>query len=485
METAGRALFHQAMLLVMRLFHGKKLLTGLPFSIVIMTLYQRLKTLAASPKDPEREYVLSSRTYNDVYAMAADFQTRLFAPDTHTSVCLCTTDRAVTAAVLLAALTRPATVILPHTFSQSVIERIDMEHGLSGAILEDPLKLPENVKNVPAGRPPAFGKVLDASFIRDPGEVFVKLFTGGSSGAPRTWSKTIGNLFSEAIYHAEKMGITAEDKFVATVPPNHIYGLLFSVLTPLVAGAATIDGVLTYPHEIQSALAGQNATTLVSIPLHYKMLGAMDFSAPALTRALCSAARLYPEDSGAFHAKTGLGVTEIYGSTETGGIASRLCTKNQPHFTPLDCITWKLAESRLAIRSDFISPELPVDQDGFYVTSDQASVAGPNGFYLEGRADRIIKVAGKRVDLDEIRSVMMEMSQITDAFVLSVADAGGRGNEIRALAATRASAAQIRKHLTKQLPGHAMPRKIKTTREIPVSAAGKYDNAEIRKLLEA
>src|SRR6056297_1189065 len=160
-----------------------------------MTLYQNLKKIIARPKDPQKKYVLCASTYKDVWAMAADFQNRLFDRNNHTCVCMCTTDRAVTAAALLAALTRPATLIMPHEFSDSAIERVYRENKFSKAILEKPVNLPGNIKAIYAKPGPGGEKALDTSFIRNPDEVFVKLFTGGSTGAPRTWSKTIGNLF--------------------------------------------------------------------------------------------------------------------------------------------------------------------------------------------------------------------------------------------------------------------------------------------------
>jgi acyl-coenzyme A synthetase/AMP-(fatty) acid ligase len=451
----------------------------------MMTPLTILKNVAAGPARPDDDFVPGRYTYKDAYAMAAGFQQHVFAKDRPVSLCLCTTDRGKMAAALLAALTRPATLILPYSCEKTVLARIRQEHGFSKAVTDAPADLPPGVAAVDPVPLLDGHRAFDASLIRDPGEVFVRLFTGGSTAAPRTWSKTIGNLFFEAIYHAQKMQVTQQDRFVATVPPCHIYGLLFSVLTPLVAGAGVVEGIPTYPHEIQTAIEKHQATYLVSIPLHYRMATGMDLPASSLAGALCSAARLEPEDSRAFYEKTGLGITEIYGSTETGGIATRVCTTAQPHFTPFDYIQWKQTDGSLAICSDFISPEIALDADGFFVTSDRIRVVGPNAFSLEGRADRIVKVGGKRVDLDEIRMVLLEMPEVSDAAVLSVADSGSRGNEIRALAAAQASAAQIRRHLADRLPGYALPRKIRLTDQIPVSPAGKYDSTQIRKLLDA
>lgn len=442
-----------------------------------------LKNIAAGPSDARRAYVLSGYTYEDIYAMAADLQQRHFSADAAESVCLCTKDRAVTAAALLAALSRPVTLVLPYAFSAEVLARTYKSHTFSKAIADSSVELPAGIKTVyPDSNLPGERK-LDTTGMRHPDSVFVKLFTGGSTQRPRTWSKTIRNLFGEAIYHAQKLEVSPNDIFAATVPPYHIYGLLFSVLTPLVASASVINGELTYPHEIQEAVNGNRASILISIPLHYKMLSGMNFKADPLRFALSSAAKLEPADSRAFYLQTGLGITEIFGSTETGGIASRLCTREQPHFTPFDCIDWKIADRLLAIRSDFISPELPVDSEGFFITSDRANAVGPNGFELAGRADRIVKVGGKRVDLEEVRSAIAAMPKVKDAAVICTENSGTRGNEIQALVAAKLESSEIRHYLQDRIPDYAVPRRIRVVEQIPVSSAGKYDNAGIKKLL--
>ena len=260
----------------------------------MMPPFTILKNVAAGPARPDDDFVPGRYTYKDVYAMAADFQQHVFAKDRPVSLCLCTTDRGKMAAALLAALTRPAILILPYSCEKTVLARIRQEHDFSKAVTDAAADLPGGVAAVDPVQPSGGHRTFDASLMRDFGEVFVKLFTGGSTAAPRTWSKTIGNLFFEAIYHAQKMQVTQQDRFVATVPPCHIYGLLFSVLTPLVAGAGVIEGIPTYPHEIQTAMEKHRATCLVSIPLHYRMAADMDLPASSLARALCSAARLEP-----------------------------------------------------------------------------------------------------------------------------------------------------------------------------------------------
>lgn len=445
---------------------------------------KQLEKIVAGPAHPDNFYILSKYTHADIYAMAADFQQKYFSGEEQETVCLCVNDRAVMAAALLAALTRPVTLVIPYSFSETVLARVHQAHGFSKAIARSRTSLPRGVENIFPDHTDTGRHRLDASFVRNPDSVFVKLFTGGSTNTPRTWSKTVRNLFSEAIYQARKLNVSAGDRFAATVPAHHIYGLLFSVLTPLVASASVIDGEPAYPREIQNTISTGRADILVSIPIHYKMMAGMDFKKESLRCALSSAARLEEKDSRAFYKQTGLGITEIFGSTETGGIASRLCTDQQPHFTPFDCIDWKIVDGLLTIRSDFISPELPVDEEGFFVTSDRAEPVDSEGFKLRGRADRIVKVGGRRVDLDEIRSTVTGMPEVKDAAVISAPNGTGRENEIRVLAAAEATAGEIRNYLQHRLPGYAVPRRIRVVERIPVSATGKYESEEIKRLLE-
>ncbi|MFP4194972.1 MAG: AMP-binding protein [Desulfobacterales bacterium] len=442
-----------------------------------------LEEIAAGPKAPGHSYILSGYTYEDVYAMACCLQQRHFPADRQESVCLCTRDRAVTAAALLAAITRPVTLVIPYSFTKEVLSRTHQACKFSKAISDTSVPVPDGVEVVIPEHEHFRGNKLDHAGIRDPDSAFVRLFTGGTTREPRIWSKTIRNLFGEALYHARKLEVTENDLFAATVPAYHIYGLLFSVLTPFMASASVIGEELTYPREIRHAVGRKFATILVSIPLHYRMLAGTEFKAESLRFALSSAARLEEADSRAFYTQTGLGITEVFGSTETGGIATRLCSREQPHFTPFDCIDWKIIDHLLAIRSDFISPELPVDTEGFFVTSDRAKTVGPNGFQLAGRADSIVKVGGRRVDLEEVKSAIVGMTGVEDAAVICAENGSGRGNEIRALVAAGIDSGEIRRYLQNRIPDYAVPRRIRVVERIPVSPAGKYENTEIYKLL--
>jgi len=93
---------------------------------------------------------------------------------------------------------------------------------------------------------PSATKDIRPETIIDPDNHFLRLFTGGSTGKPKVWSKSPRNLLTEAFYIRETFSLSDKDIFVATVPPYHIYGLLFSILVPFVSHARILPDIYTF-----------------------------------------------------------------------------------------------------------------------------------------------------------------------------------------------------------------------------------------------
>jgi acyl-coenzyme A synthetase/AMP-(fatty) acid ligase len=311
----------------------------------------------------------------------------------------------------------------------------------------------------------------------------VRLFTGGSTGRPQIWPKTVGNLFGEAFFMADRFAVSLEDRILATTVPYHIYGLLFAVLVPLVASAGLVPGVSPFPHDMAAALVRHKTTIFAGVPIHYRVLRGVTPAGPSLRLAISSAGRLEPEDGAAFHRHTGVGVTEIYGATETGGVAARNRAMGESGLTPLASVEAKIVGERLYVRSPYLSPNLETDTQGFFRTGDRVGEDPQGGFVLKGRADGIVKVGGKRVDLEGVQACLQELPGITDALVLSLPAGRGRENEIVAVVEGTLDAMAIRQALSAKVAPYALPRRILAVDKIPMSAAGKYDRQAAAELL--
>jgi acyl-coenzyme A synthetase/AMP-(fatty) acid ligase len=352
---------------------------------------------------------------------------------------------------------------------------------LQGIITDRPGETPVNLSRV-ADSPPS---AVDRPLVPGPADrTMVYLFTGGSTGRPQIWPKTACNLFGEAFLLQAHFGIAAHDRLLATVVPYHIYGLLFSVLVPLAAEARVIPGVPTFPQEIVRQLQAGQATALVSVPLHYRTLNGLDFQAPHLKQAFSSAGRLEPEDGEAFSRRTGVGVTEIYGSTETGGIAARNRARDETALSPLPGVAWEIRSGRLHVHSPFISPGLATDARGFFRTGDRAAAHAGNGFVLQGRADGIVKVGGKRVDLDAVAEALKRLDGVGDAVVIPRPGRKGRETDILAVVESADDPAVLRRRLAGDVAAYTLPRRILVVPRIPVTNAGKYDRGAIEQLFD-
>ena len=435
--------------------------------------------LAPSKTLCQKEFIYGGYTYGEIFELAAGLKKTLARRGPEKSVCLCTENKAVIAASILASLSGACRLILPYSFSTHAMMEMYEAVGFDCAIADHPEEMPGIEIITPSKGNPGD---LKPENMRDPDKPFLKLFTGGSTGKPKVWSKSPRNLLAEAIYLKDKFGLSSKDLFISTVPPYHIYGLLFSILTPFLCHARVLPEIYTFPQEIISVINRHRATVLVSVPIHYRSLKVDNLSVESLRIAFSSSGVLNRSDATHFLKKTGLGINEIYGSTETGGIASRSVSENTDAWKPADVVSWRLSGKRLAVRSDFVSIEMERDMEGFCVTGDEVQPDKNDRFLLLGRADGIVKVAGKRVDLLEVQNKIQTLPNVRDAVVIALPAEKGRESVIAALVACELTEMQLRKMILEKLEPFAMPRRIKIVPSINRTATGKIDFRRIERI---
>ena len=259
----------------------------------------------------------------------------------------------------------------------------------------------------------AFDLVVDDAFLDSlsgdvasltplcPTRPVFEFFTSGSTGAPKRIIKTLAMLEREVAVldrlWGQEMG---RGPTVATVSHQHIYGLTFKLLWPLAAGRPFAGEM----HELWETLLDRlpaNAV-IVTSPAHLGRLSGIAPLAPARRpRGIFSAGAplslLAARDAVAIF---GACPTEIFGSTETGAIATRRQTGEDAAWQALPGITIASdAEGRLKLRSPFL------DNDDWFETADLIEPTA-RGFHSRGRADRIVKIEGKRVSLTEIEQAL-------------------------------------------------------------------------------
>jgi acyl-coenzyme A synthetase/AMP-(fatty) acid ligase/3-hydroxymyristoyl/3-hydroxydecanoyl-(acyl carrier protein) dehydratase len=322
---------------------------------------------------------------------------------------------------------------------------------------------------------------LDAAATR------VVIHTSGSNGVPVAIAKALPQLDAEVRGLQQAFGVELTHELVlATVSQQHIYGLLFRVLWPLAAGRPFAARRCEFPEQI--AVAAAEPCVLVASPAHLRRLGeTIDWSAARRgVRAVFSSGGFLPLDAAAdVEGLLGQAPVEIYGSSETGGVAQR----RQAHddaWQPLPGVHWRIDDGLLAVRS----PHLP--DDAWAVTRDRAAVQG-GGFALLGRADRIVKLEEKRVSLDAIDRVLAALPEVAAVRTLLLdGEAGARvaaavvlsdaGRATLASAGKTALNARLREAVSGAIERVVLPRHWRYVDALPADTQGKVTEARLAAL---
>lgn len=233
---------------------------------------QAAEELLKGPDSPGSSFS-ETWSYGDVFAMAGTIlnSCRQVKENQRCSLVVFTEDRGVIAAAIMAAMAGGPILVFPNDISDRTLADLPTDSAPTGMITDQELKLPGFVNTIslnPAGNG-SDSHVMEGSIIEgsiDMDAPLLRLYTGGSTGKSVIWTKTVENMMSETMFHVRTHGITSDDVMVATVPPYHIYGLLFSVIVPLMAGATVADRTFEFPREIVNAVIDKAATLLVSVP---------------------------------------------------------------------------------------------------------------------------------------------------------------------------------------------------------------------------
>ena len=309
----------------------------------------------------------------------------------------------------------------------------------------------------------------------DPGRHLVTLLTSGSTGSSQRCPKTGVQLLGEATVLARVFGLARGARILATAPPHHIYGLLFGVLLPLRCGGVIIREAPLHAEAVVAALRRYAATHLVSVPAHLATLVDVD-DPPPLACVFSSSAPLPASTAEALRVRNGWRVVEVYGSTETGGVAWKIGAEP---WRPLPGVSVSAANDGRILLS---SPFLPTGTQPFLGADLISSVEG-GGFHLLGRRDGVAKIAGKRVSLREIEEFLLRVPGVRDSAVVVRPSSIPRGEEIWvAVAADGVTLAGLRAALSGWLEPVAMPRRIRILHALPREETGKLVHERLLEL---
>jgi len=308
------------------------------------------------------------------------------------------------------------------------------------------------------------------------------VFTSGSTGTPLPHKKMWGRLTRCVRDGAPRLGLLdgRTHTLIGTVPAQHMYGFESTVLLALLSGNAFSAERPFYPADIAAAVAAvPRPRALVSTPVHLRTLLAAGIDLPSVDLIVSATAPLDLELAHEVEARFHTCLLEIYGSTETGQIATRRTAAS---------LNWKLWPGvRLHLQEDTVFAH------GGHVEQmtpmcDVLELINDTEFLLHGRTADLVNVAGKRSSFAYLNAQLNAIPGVVDgAFFLRDRDAAGRTGVTRLAAvvvAPRLTAAELTALLRRRIDPVFLPRPLLLAAQLPRNATGKLPHEVLQSFAE-
>ena len=339
-------------------------------------------------------------------------------------------------------------------------------------------RLPESLPGA-GGTPPCV----------DPDGLAAIGFTSGSTGEPganpKRWDSFRTSTRQNFAALRDLWPDDAAARIVATVPPQHMYGMEMTVLLPLFADVAVHAGRPFFPQDILQALREVPAPRLlVTTPVHLRALldaCAADASlVPPPLAGIISATAPMPAglaaDAEAFF---DCELREFFGSTETCVIAGRRSARDDA-WTPFPGVQLHPQPDGCLVHA----PHLPVP----VALADLVEVRDDGSFLLHGRNADLLEIAGKRASLGDLTCKLQAVAGVVDGVVFQLDAPGGAGG-IRRIAALAVAPgldeATILDALRRSIDPVFLPRPLRCVAALPRNGTGKLPRAALLALLHA
>lgn len=383
-----------------------------------------------------------------------------------------------------AATLRGQTTLLPPSRTRAAIDEVRAQHPGSyclgdgaGCGCDALAPLPHYVR-VPDVIPRLQGA---EPRVGDDAQVLIG-YTSGSTGAPKANPKTWGGLCASTAQNlaalADLWPAGATPRIVATVPPQHMYGVEMSVLMPLVGGAAVHDLRPFFPGDIARALAdAEGPRLLVTTPVHLRALVESGVALPPLAGIVSATAPLPRELAAAAEQRFGCEVREMFGSTETCIIARRRTAKDEA-WTLLPGVRLQPQPDGTLVRAPHFAAPVTL--------ADLVELLPDDRFVLRGRQSDLLEIAGKRASLGDLTRRLLAIPGVEDGVVVQLDDVDARGvRRIAALAVAPAlDEAAVMQGLRLALDPVFLPRPLRLVPSLPRNETGKLPREALRAMLQ-
>jgi acyl-coenzyme A synthetase/AMP-(fatty) acid ligase len=398
-------------------------------------------------------------------------------------VLLACQDRYAFAVGFGAALMRGQISLLPSTHTEELIAKLATTYPNTYCLTDEAdcsIKLPQtNISTWLLQAQPVIELIVPHFTIE---QIAALVFTSGSTGLPvahkKTWGKLVINVQSEG----KRLGVVPGSGYtiIGTVPPQHMYGFESTVLIAMQNACAFESSKPFYPADIERVVSHTpRPRALITTPFHLRTL-ITELQSPVWIDLLVSAtAPLAVSLAVLAEQKITDKLLEIYGSTETGQLATRR-TSETYDWTTFDGIQISQKEDKFFASGDQI--------EGTVEINDRLELKTEN-FVLHGRTVDMVNIAGKSTTLGYLNHQLLSIPHVEDGVFFAQKEKDeGLGSTTRLAAVVVAplhTLESLQLELRKRIAPAFFPRPLKFVQSMPRNATGKLPHAELLKMIHS
>lgn len=330
--------------------------------------------------------------------------------------------------------------------------------------------------------------------------------TSGSTGEVKICIRTIGQLQAEGEMYQERLEMAEGDVIVCPLPLYHSYAFGAVFIGGLMTGATLVLMERFTPRGYIQKLVQERATLSFIVPIMAAMLvksklnQQIDLS--GLRYLVVGAGGITREVFEAFQMRFGIALSSNYGSSETGGIITRIDGAGFPSIgRPMKGVSLQIrgeddeivetgGEGRIWIKAQSVMNRYfnradILDENGYFFTGDLGKVDDEGNVYLTGRVKNIVIIGGKKVNPVYVENVFKTHPAIQDAVVVGKK----RSNGEECLASVIVLRHEIEKKdvnqfLQSKLEKFMVPTMIEIVDKIPRNSMGKVNHEAVMLLLD-
>lgn len=407
-------------------------------------------------------------------------QVAALLPEAGSAVNLCE-DRYAFLVAFAALIVRGQTNLLPPSRARHAVDEVMSGHPGAYAIGE------LDLAPAPAGylRMPSLDD--DATIETDvpliPADAVVAIgYTSGSTGKPKPNVKTWGSFVASNAGNAAMLGKSIGRSFdlVATVPPQHMYGMEMSVLMPLLSEVSVHAGRPFFPADVASALGTMpEPRVLVTTPVHLRALVESGVTLPTLAAFVSATAPMAVDLAVAAEERFGAPLYEVFGSTETCVFASRRTSTEEDWTLYANVVLHPQPDGTLVDAPQLAEPVVLADIVSLHAEGRR--------FHLRGRNNDLLEIAGKRASLGDLNRRLLAIAGVRDGvlFQLDDADASGVRRIAGLVVAPGMTEQAVLAALRQAMDPVFLPRPLRLVDALPRNETGKLPRGQLLASLAA